>query len=284
MHTLFCTDGSKISIDAIYNFSKWSRNFTTDIICAVDWKFLPEDIDIDNTDFGMSCSNLATSILERTKIELEENGINVHNTIRKCGSVTDIILEELEKRNQELVVLGSHGKKGVQKWLGSVSYDVLVNSPVTTFISKKQNCANKVLLAISDKTNSAEHFKNELEKLNLCDKEIHICIVNENPNLLFLEGTLDANWYLKIEKEQKKYAYNIVKGLETILLNMGLSAYKSVIITGNPAEEIINYTKSHSIDLVILDGKRGEEKSKLLSNQTSKRIAENIDCDIMLIR
>lgn len=284
MKALFCTDGSKISFNAIYNFSHWSKREAIDAICVIDWNFLPEDVDVEQSDFNISCSNLADNILEYTKKELEKAGLNIGRTIKMCGGVSDLILEELESNEYDIVLCGSHGKKGLQKWLGSVSYDLLNASPVSVYVSKHRNNTKKVLLAIGDKNNSAEHFRSELEKLNLEDKEIHICIVNENPNLLFLEGTLDTNWYLKIEQEQKKYAYRIVKGLEEILDNMGLQSSRSVILTGIPAHEIINYTLDNEIDLVILDGKSEEKKSKLFSNQTEKRVCDNVSCDVLVIR
>ncbi len=284
MKALFCTDGSKISFNAIYNFSNWSKREAIDAICVIDWNFLPEDIDVEHSDFNTSCSNMADNILKFTEEELKKTGLNLGKTIKMCGGVTDLILDELDKGEYDIVLLGSHGKKGLQKWLGSVSFDILTGSPVSIYVSKHRNDAQKVLLAISDKNNSPEHFRTELEKLNLQNKEIHICIVNESPNLLFLEGTLDTNWYLKIEQEQKKYAYNIVKNLEEILESMGLHAEKSVIITGIPAQEIINYTNANKIDLVIIDHKHEEKKSKLFSDQTGKRICDNVSCDVLVIK
>lgn len=284
MKALFCTDGSKISFNAIYNFSNWSKREAIDAICVIDWNFLPEDVDVEQSDFNISCSNMADNILEYTRKELEKTGLNIGKTIKMCGGVAALILEELGSGEYDIVLMGSHGKKGLQKWLGSVSYDLVSGSPVSVYVSKHRNSAKKVLLAIGDKNNSAEHFRKELQKLNLEDKEIHICIVNENPNLLFLEGTLDTNWYLKIEQEQKKYAYNIVKNLEEILESMGLKSSRSVILTGIPAQEIINYTHENCIDLVILDGINEEKKSKLFSNQTEKRISDNVSCDILIIK
>ena len=284
MKALFCTDGSKISFNSIHNFSSWVKNSDTDAICVIDWTFLPEDIDIEKSDFTQSCSNLADDILEHSRLELQKSGLMIGRTLKMCGRVTDVILDELKKGIYEVVLLGSHGKKGLQKWLGSVSFDILNNSPVSIYISKERNSAKKLLLAISDKENSPQHFRRALEKMNLKEKEIHIIIVNENPNLLFLEGTLDTNWYIKIEEEQKKYAYNIVKTLENIIAEQGYAVHKTSIRTGNPTEEIIKYTEENDIDLVIIDNHNTGNKSKLLSNRTSKRIADNIICDILVLK
>jgi len=283
MKALFCTDGSKISFNAIYNFSKWSTPDKVNAICVIDWNFLPEDVDVEHSDFPTTCSCLADNILEKTKEELSKSGLNIGETIRMCGNVSDLILECLNKGDYDIVLLGSSGKKGLQKWLGSVSYDILNSSPVSVYISKNQNSCEKVLLAISDKTNSPEHFKEELSKMDLKEKEIHICIVNESPNLLFLEGTLDTNWYLKIEEEQKKYSYKIVKRLEAVLEELGLQSYSSVIINGIPAQAVIDYTKQHKIDLVVIDGINSEAKG-IFSSQTGKRICDNVECDILIIK
>lgn len=283
MKALFCTDGSKISFNSIYNFAKWMPNITIDAICIIDWSFLPEDIDIEKSDFNISCSNLADNILKSTENELQKNGLTLGKTTKMCGSIANLILDELEN-DYEIVLLGSHGKKGLQKWIGSVSSEVLNNSPKTVYISKHRNNSQKILLVISDKKNTHQNFKTLLENMNLTEAEIHIIMVNENPNLLFLEGTLDTNWYLKIEQEQKKYSYKIIKELEAIIENLGFKTYKSSIITGDPAEETLKYTTEKNIDLVILDDKKVENKAKLTANQTIKRISDHIVCDICVIR
>ncbi len=283
MKALFCTDGSKISFNSIYNFAKWMPNITIDAICIIDWSFLPEDIDIEKSDFNISCSNLADNILKSTENELQKNGLTLGKTTKMCGSVANLILDEL-KNDYEIVLLGSHGKKGLQKWIGPVSSEVLNNSPKTVYISKHRNNSQKILLVISDKKNTHQNFKTLLENMNLTEAEIHIIMVNENPNLLFLEGTLDTNWYLKIEQEQKKYSYKIIKELEAIIENLGFKTYKSSIITGDPAEETLKYTTEKNIDLVILDDKKVENKAKLTANQTIKRISDHIVCDICVIR
>ena len=69
MKVLFCTDGSKISFNALHNFAKWSKNAIVDAICVIDWSFLPDDISIEAEGFSINCANIADSILEYTKKE-----------------------------------------------------------------------------------------------------------------------------------------------------------------------------------------------------------------------
>ena len=63
MRVLFCTDGSKISFSALRNFAKWTKGAIVDVICVIDWTFLPDEVSIEQTGFANSCANVADSIL-----------------------------------------------------------------------------------------------------------------------------------------------------------------------------------------------------------------------------
>ena len=135
MKILFCTDGSKISFNSLENFSKWHKSATVDIICVIDWSFLPDEVYIEESGFANSCANIACSILENAKQKVIDLGMNLNNTYRVCGSAVDSIEEQLQKEKYDLVLLGSHGKKGIQKWLGSVSREITTNSNISAYIS-----------------------------------------------------------------------------------------------------------------------------------------------------
>ena len=54
MRILFCTDGSKISFNALKNISRWVKNAFVDTICVIDWSFLPSEINIEDKNFTYS--------------------------------------------------------------------------------------------------------------------------------------------------------------------------------------------------------------------------------------
>ena len=148
MRVLFCTDGSKISYHAIQNFYHWMKDFTVDILCAIDWSFLPDSVAVEDSDFATYCTNSADSILDYSEKFLSEYGLNVDEKIKMCGSTVDCILETCDKKEYDYVVLGSHGKKGIQKWLGSVSQEIASVSKISTYISKEKNYRQKVLFTV----------------------------------------------------------------------------------------------------------------------------------------
>src|SRR5574344_438830 len=213
MRVLFCTDGSKISFNALENFSMWidKTNATVDTICAIDWSFLPAEISIEEDGFSTTCANIADGILETAKKDLIEYGFIDGEEIKVCGSAVDSILDQLKRKEYDLILLGSHGRKGIQKWLGSVSGEVISNSSNCEYISKSKNEAKRILFPIDGSKQSFDGVKYAIQHYNLKNKEIVACIVNEEPETLFLEGHIDVNWQLEIERNQQLYAVKVLK-------------------------------------------------------------------------
>ena len=116
MKILFCTDGSKISFNALKNISQWIKEATIDTICVIDWNILPDEINIEDKNFSHSCANVADTILDYAEDEIYKLGMHIGKRIKNCGSAIESILEQAEKENYDLILMGSHGKKGIQKW------------------------------------------------------------------------------------------------------------------------------------------------------------------------
>lgn len=286
MKALFCTDGSKISYDALKNFSKWIKKeeTTVDTICVIDWSFLPDETIIEDSGFVTSCRNTADSILECTQKEILSLGFIVGEKIKHCGAVVESIIEQLCKTDYDIIVLGSHGKKGIQIWLGSVSREVLEAVEIPAYISKHENEAQNILFTTDGSDISLETAKKAIEMLNLADKNVYICTVMENPDLLFLEGTLDANWMMAIKTQQQIYAEGSLSILSALFEEKNIAVKESKILEGIPAQKIINYAKEKKIDLVITGAKRKTKLRSFLMDSVSKRVVENVKSDTFVLK
>lgn len=284
MKILFCTDGSKISFNALKNIAYWIKQATIDTICIIDWNILPAEITIDEENFSFSCANVADTILDYAEEEIKNLGLQLGNRIKNCGSAIESILEQSEKEKYDLILMGSHGKKGIQKWLGSVSQEIINSSKISDYIAKKENNKKKVLFTTDGTECSLSVIEEIISDIELSDKEVHICMVNEDPNLLFLEGTLDTNWLLDIQKQQYMYASNAIESIKKIIESRGIEVNQSTILTGIPAQEIINYAKNNEIDLIILGSRNKSKMDRFLMGSVSKRILENVVSDIWLVR
>lgn len=283
MKVLFCTDGSKISYSSIVNFSYWVKDFSLDILSVIDWSCLPDSIPIENTEFANQCSNSANTILDYSERYLNEIGLNVSKKVKICGEAVDTILDITENNGYNCVVLGSHGKRGIQKWLGSVSQEVASSSHISSYISKGSNNRTKILFTVDNSELSANVILQSLNFLDLENKEIYLLTVYEIPDYLFLEGNVDSTWILEIEKKQEQAARLLLNSFEKSFNEKGLVIKDKVIMRGIPSQEIINYSNKNDIDLVVSGVRNRKKISKFLLGSVSKRILENVKADVLIV-
>ena len=283
MNVLFCTDGSKISYNSIINFSSWVKDFSLDILSVVDWSCLPDSISIENSEFASQCSTSANVILDYAETYLKEMGLNVAQKIKICGEAVDTILDLVDSGKYDFVVLGSHGKKGIQKWLGSVSQEVASSANISSYISKNINNRKKVLFAVDNSELSAKVVLNSLNFLNLDDKEIYLATVYEVPDYLFLEGNVDSTWILEIEKKQEQASRLLLNSFEKSFIEKGFEVKDKLIFRGVPSQEIINFSNKNDIDLVVTGIRTRKHLSKFLLGSVSKRILENVKSDVLIV-
>ena len=286
MRVLFCTDGSKISYGALKNFSKWVKHDETivDIICVIDWSFLPDNTIIEESGFVTSCRNNADCILKNAEAEINSLGLNTGEKIKHCGAAVESILEKLGEKKYDAVILGSHGKKGIQIWLGSVSREVMEAVEIPAFISKHENTGKNILFTTDGTDISFDTAEKAIKMLDLSDKNIYICTVEENPDLLFLEGTLDANWMMAIRTQQQIYSDSAIKTLLALFEKNNIPVKQTQILEGVPAKGIINFAGEKEIDLVILGAKTKTKMRSFLLDSVSKRVVENVKSDAFVFR
>lgn len=283
MYVLFCTDGSKISYNSIINFSSWVKDFSLDILSVVDWSCLPDSVSIENSEFASQCSTSANVILDYAETYLKEMGLNVAQKIKICGEAVDTILDLVDSGKYDFVVLGSHGKKGIQKWLGSVSQEVASSANISSYISKNINNRKIVLFAVDNSELSAKVVLNSLNFLNLEDKEIYLATVYEVPDYLFLEGNVDSTWILEIEKKQEQASRLLLNSFEKFFIEKGFEVKDKLIFRGVPSQEIINFSNKKDIDLVVTGIRTRKHLSKFLLGSVSKRILENVKSDVLIV-
>lgn len=286
MRILFCTDGSEISLNAFHNATQYfahGKEIIIDAVCIIDWSFLPTSMNMETEGYSKAYENIADSVLNFSENLIQEKGFTLGNKIKDFGSAVEGILEQMEKEEYDLIILGSHGKKGLQKWLGSVSRQVISNSQVPVFVSKKRTKNNKILLTVDGTEPSLNAIKHAIQLFDLKDKEISIISVKENPELLPMEATLDRNWLDSIEKQQKIHATKAINKAKAILESADIKVQNEIILTGNPAQMLIDFSEKEKTDLIIMGARTKTDLSKLLLGSVSKRVLENAVSDVLVI-
>lgn len=284
MKALFCTEGSDISLIALDSISKFIKNIVLDSICVIDWSFLPDSMNIDRATYARTYENIADSVLNFAQEAIKERGLTAGDKIKSFGSPVEGILEQIQNTKYDLIIMGSHGKKGLQKWLGSVSRQVLTSVKLPVFISKRKNKGQKVLIAVDGSMLSYEAVKAALNLFDFSNKEIYIVSVKENPELLPIEAALDKKWLDDIEKQQKIHASKVINKTKSILAASNLQVKNEAILTGHAAHKIIEFAQQEEIDLIVMGAKSKATLSTFILGSVSKRVIENTNSDVLIVR
>ena len=137
-------DGSEISLSAVKKAAQLAQAFNSQLTLI---SLVSEDPFV-NADFYYPSPIMkeyfvqayanAEKSLKEAQIIASENGVNANLEIVK-GEVSEKgIIETAEKLNTDLIVIGSHGRKGFQKFLlGSFAQDVLQGTKLPVLIIKE---------------------------------------------------------------------------------------------------------------------------------------------------
>lgn len=137
-------DGSEISLSAVKKAAQLAQAFNSQLTLI---SLVSEDPFV-NADFYYPSPIMkeyfvqayanAEKSLKEAQIIASENGVNANIEIVK-GEVSEKgIIETAEKLSTDLIVIGSHGRKGFQKFLlGSFAQDVLQGTKLPVLIVKE---------------------------------------------------------------------------------------------------------------------------------------------------
>ena len=134
---LIAHDGSKSSEKALKKAFEIAEKFNSavTVISVVPELYLAELMEMDRIRILQTLTEEAKKTLE--KIRTKATGFKSFGTVIKQGNPAEEILETAKKIKADLIVTGSHGRHGAQKFLlGSVSAKIVDHSPCAVLVVK----------------------------------------------------------------------------------------------------------------------------------------------------
>ena len=191
-----------------------------------------------------------------------ETGVNTFSIIRR-GSIFSTIAEISEETKAKLVVLGTHGVRGMQHVLGAFALKVVTSSPAPVLIVQaKDNTPsgyNPIVLPIDESVETKQ-------KVNQA-----ILFAKENKATVHIFSKYEKDEYLKIKVNGNA---NFVKNE---LLAEGIGVIESQEAEGSKSfsKEVIRYASSISAGLIIITTKKEKEISDIFVADEDVKIVNN---------
>jgi nucleotide-binding universal stress UspA family protein len=223
-------------------------------------------------------------IAERTCSELSERGVSVEQAVR-----TDVphkaILRYTTEQEIDLVVMGTHGRTGVERYLlGSVTEKVVRLSDVPVLTVKAGDDGEVTypytdILVPTDGSQGAEAaIEPAVDIAHTYDARIHALSVID-PMAMGVDVRSGA-----ILDALEESAQSAVETIEEYAANGSVSAVETVTQYGNPYREIRSYVEEHDIGLVVMGthGRSGIER--YLLGSVAEKTVRTSSVPVMTVR
>jgi nucleotide-binding universal stress UspA family protein len=156
---------------------------------------------LDLTEVVKTLKEIKAKYAKKNKIEID--------TIAVEGSIFSAIQEVAHEIKANMMVLGTHGKKGLQKVFGSYALRVVLESPIPVFVVQKRSFGHgfkEIVFPVSNDLEARQKVQNALKIAKLFNSRIHIFQSKERDTALQNRVSIITRQITEIfDKEKVKY-------------------------------------------------------------------------------
>lgn len=172
------------------------------------------------------------------KVKYEAAGDIVIHTIHEEGSIFSVINEVAVKIKANMMVLGTHGKKGLQHLFGSFALKVVLESPVPVFVVQKKSFGDGYGEIIFPVSNDVEP-RQKVQWAKMMAK--------------LFKGKINILQSLEKEQEMNNRLNIITKQITTIFDESGLNySVKIADQTTDFADQVLSYAVTTDAKLIMI--------------------------------
>ena len=140
---MLATDGSKLSQKAVKSAIDMASKFNAELVAVkvipryvqtyFEGSFTVADIDVKSIEAQWAAG--AQQVLDKIATSATAKGVSVKTSVIKSDDISDGLVKAANKMKVDLIVMVSHGRKGVKRLLlGSETQNVLTHSEVPVLV------------------------------------------------------------------------------------------------------------------------------------------------------
>ncbi|MBS4013782.1 MAG: universal stress protein [Bacteroidetes bacterium] len=249
--------------------ANYAINYATEIakksgknICLLN--VLKENIkDSEKKDIETSLEQTAHSIHKRSGV--------ITSFIAETGSIYDVITETASEISADLIIMGIHGKKGLQHIMGSNAFKVVKSSKVPVLVVKNdfpKNNINNIIIPLSIEHESTQKVFKAIDFARYFGSTIHLT------GFLHSKGSV-----YKIEKEA------LIKNVASHIENTGIKIQSEILHVSktNAESKFLDYANKNNADIIIVVAKRSSKFSEILGQNFAEQIIDKSDIPVLNI-
>ncbi|MDO9530802.1 MAG: universal stress protein [Deltaproteobacteria bacterium] len=263
---LVCTDGSPNSQVAVYETLNLARLCGSTVFALQVLQIVPE-FEAVAPDLMVRLAEEIRAQMEVIKVKGAATGVTMETCIRSSVSPFRAILEEIERLQPDLVVMGRYGKTGLARlMLGSVTARIAGLSPVNVLVVPLEATGgfSHLLIASDGSPCSAAAFREALA----IARRTHAKLVA-----------------VSVATRKKETALS-----KEILKNLGVAAQKcgvkleSEALVGEPDEAIVEAAQKSRAEMIVLGSHGRTGWKRLLLGSVAERVIGRTSCPVLVVK
>ncbi|PQJ33551.1 universal stress protein [Salinibacter sp. 10B] len=207
--------------------------------------------------------------------------------------VADSIHEYVEERNIDLVVMGTHGRKGLDRlMLGNVANKIVRHAPCPVmtvreevpWTDEEEEVTYQDILAPTD---FSDHSKDALQAAktfaSAYQARLHLLFVAEQRTVpTFSDTGIPGVGVVEMDPEIVK---NAERALEQLDKNVGGPEVESAyhVREGNVSRDVVDFSETRGVDLIVMATRGLTGVSRFLLGSNTERIVRVAPCPVLTI-
>lgn len=276
-------DESQTSRAALIEASNWVRRHGGKLILA-------HAVYFDTEEFGIAPEQLEKRLkvgekacVDSKKMVSSEFGIDVQSLLYE-GDPPTVIADVAQEKKADLIVLGTYGRKGLDRLLmGSVTSQVVLNSPVDVLVVKKPctECSgeyNSILVPFDGSSSSRTALDRAVQMARVNKSEITVMYVIPRYEEMIGFFRTDA-----IKKRLMQEAQKILDSAQKIAEQNGASV-KLIIGEGHADELITDKARDLKTDLIVMGSYGHRGMNRAIIGSTAERVIIHASCPVLVAK
>jgi nucleotide-binding universal stress UspA family protein len=243
----------------------------------------------------------ATELVREAQQLLHDAGFQAETLVEEADPRTAIV-DQAQKWKPDLIVVGSHGYKGLHRVLiGSVAEFVARHATCPVQIVRMSDTEaaeagkrsvpaevqlRKILLAIDGSKYGGAAVNELLQKPWPAGTEVRVLSVAHAfpPLIPDPYQIITAAHYESLEGEQKRAAHDVAEAAKLITQKAPHLKVSTVILEGSPKKRIIEEAERWGADLILLGSHGHGPTARFLLGSVAQAVAVHAPCSVEIVR
>jgi nucleotide-binding universal stress UspA family protein len=240
------------------------------------------------SDLLQRLSAVAASELSRLAEHPRGEGLTIHQVEKRGYSAASVILEHAEEIEADVIVMGTHGRRGPGHFfLGSVAEHVVRYStcPVLTLRQQKQPRAleaiRHILVPVDFSDYSKEGIETAKELALLCHAELQLVHVIEVRKLPPFYAPLDI---AEVIENRKRTSAATLQELADKDVGAAVEVELHVLEGPTAAHAITDFAGAHASDLIVIPSHGLTGIERILLGSVAERVIRLAKCPVFTVK